>query len=402
MLCLALKNLSMSTKPVAASFCATFLAQEMRHVYRQIAGLQSFEPLILTHKRRNADDFPFDEKRIVTLPRPATRELRRFWSRHISHRPWQYYRSEINRIEDVLRKHDATILHIWFGHIGMHLLPLLRSKTRSCPAVVSFHGADAGVGLQKTNHLEIARAVFDHADAVLVRSESLATELRQLGCPEDKIYLQRTGLPLDEWPLAESREDPEDGSWHLVQTCRLIEKKAIDVTLRAVALARETFPNLRLTVAGDGPLRGDLDVLTSDLDLNDAVRFTGFLDQVEMQKLYTSAHAFVHPSRVGTDGNREGVPNAMLEAMATGLPVIATEHGGIPDAVDDGVSGFLVGEDEVDALAQAMVKMFSDPTRRNEMGRAARDSVVERFEQKQQMAALEEVYRTVIGESSYG
>ena len=390
----------MSTKPVAASFCATFLAQEMRHVYRQIAGLQSFEPLILTHKRRNADDFPIDENRIVTLPRPATRELRRFWSRHISHRPWQYYQSEIARIEDVLREHDAAILHIWFGHMGMHLLPLLRSKTRSCPVVVSFHGADASVGLEKSGALQIARAVFDSADAILVRSESLAEELRQLGCPREKIHLQRTGLPLDEWPLPESREDPQDGSWHLVQTCRLIEKKAIDVTLRAVAQARETLPGLRLTVAGDGPLRGDLDLLTSDLDLNDAVRFAGFLDQPAMQTLYASAHAFVHPSRVGADGNREGVPNAMLEAMATGLPVIATRHGGIPDAVDDDVSGFLVAEDDVDALAQAMVKMFSDPALRNEMGRAARNAVVERFEQKQQMAALEEVYRTVIANSA--
>ena len=392
----------MSTKPVAASFCATFLAQEMRHVYRQITGLQGFEPLILTHKRRNADDFPFDESRIVTLPRPTTRELRRFWSRHFKRRPWQYYSSEVRHIETVLREQNAAILHIWFGHIGMHLVPLLRSDTRPCPAVVSFHGADASVGLQKPGHLKTARAVFDHADAVLVRSQSLGDELRQLGCPPEKIHLQRTGLPLDQWPPAESRRDPADGEWHLAQTCRLIEKKAIDVTLRAVALARESLPGLRLTVAGDGPLRGDLDLLTSDLDLNDAVRFCGFLDQPAMQKLYASAHAFIHPSRVGADGNREGVPNAMLEAMATGLPVIATDHGGIPDAVDDGVSGNLVAEDDVDALAAAIVEMFSDPARRSEMGQAARESVVERFEQKQQMANLEKIYQTVIANDARG
>lgn len=386
----------MSSKPVAASFCATFLAPEMRHVYRQIVGLQNFEPLILTHKRRNAGDFPFPEDRLVNLPRPATRELRRFWSRRIAHRPWQIYRSEVLRIEAALRERQAAVLHIWFGHIGMHLLPLLRSATRPCPAVVSFHGADASVDLEKPGYLAAVRAVFEHADAVLMRSQSLADELAALGCPVAKMRLQRTGLPLDEWPLADARTVPEDGAWHLVQTCRLIEKKGIDVTLRALAKTRETLPNMHLTIAGDGPLRVELAWLAGELGIADSVRFVGFLDQADMRELYASAHVFVHPSRVGRDGNREGVPNSMLEAMATGLPVVATRHGGIPDAVDHGVQGCLAAEDDVEGIASSLCGMLSSTGRWEKMSQATRPRVIERFEQGAQIAALEAIYREVI------
>jgi len=389
----------MSSQPIAASFCATFLAPEMRHVYRQIAGLKNFEPLILTHKRQNADDFPFPDDRVVELARPMTRELRRFWYRRVKQAPWQLYPGEVEAIERTLSDRGASVLHIWFGHIGMHLLPLLRSKSRPCPAVVSFHGADASVDLDKPGYRATIEAVFEHADAILVRSQSLADELRILGCPKEKIRLQRTGLPLDEWPLAESRVMPDDGAWCLVQTCRLIEKKGLDVTLRALARARDTFPNLRLTIAGEGDLRESLYSLSCELGIDDAVSFVGFIDQAAMLKLYSNAHLFVHPSRVGRDGNREGVPNAMLEAMATGLPVVATRHGGIPDAVDDGVSGRLVEEKDVEGMVAAITELISDPSRCQAMGMAAREAVVERFEQSRQVAALETIYREVMEES---
>ncbi len=389
-------ELIMSSQPVAASFCATFLAPEMRHVYRQIASLKNFEPLILTHKRQNADDFPFPDERVVELPRPMTRELRRFWYRRVKQAPWQLYPGEVEAIERTLSERGASVLHIWFGHIGMHLLPLLRSESLPCPAVVSFHGADASVDLNKPGYRAAIKAVFANADAILVRSQSLAVELCAQGCPADKIRLQRTGLPLDEWPLAESRSVPEDGAWHLVQTCRLIEKKGLDVTLQALVKARQSFPKMHLTVAGEGGLRDSLEALSRDLGIGDAVDFVGFIDQAAMLKLYSDAHLFMHPSRVGGDGNREGVPNAMLEAMATGLPVVATRHGGIPDAVDDGVGGQLVEENDVAGLAVAITEVVSDVSRWQAMGKAARGAVVDRFEQGQQVAALEAIYREVM------
>ena len=102
-----------------------------------------------------------------------------------------------------------------------------------------------------------------------------------------------------------------------------------------------------------------LRALASELGVGGRVRFTGFLSQAELRKLYEGSHLFLHPSELGADGNQEGVPNSMLEAMATGLPVLATRHGGIPEAVETG--GILVAEGDDEALAGAMRELASNP-----------------------------------------
>ena len=132
------------------------------------------------------------------------------------------------------------------------------------------------------------------------------------------------------------------------------------------------------------------------IGITEAVSFRGFLDQDELRSTYENAHLFLHPSRTGADGNREGVPNAMLEAMATGLPVVATDHGGIPEAVDDGASGFLVAEDDENAVLQRMQEIAGNATLWTELGKTATQHVRERFERGAQIAALEAVYDSVI------
>ena len=127
-----------------------------------------------------------------------------------------------------------------------------------------------------------------------------------------------------------------------------------------------------------------------------AVSFRGFLDQDELRSTYENSHLFLHPSRTGADGNREGVPNAMLEAMATGLPVVATDHGGIPEAVDDGASGFLVAEDDEAAVLNRMLRIAGDAALWTDLGKTATRHVRERFERGAQIAALEAVYERVI------
>ena len=366
----------------------------MLHVYRQIVGLSNYESVILTQKRLHADKFPYAEDRVVQLPRPNAikRELRRFWYRKCRDAPWVIFDGERKRIESALIGSEAELLHVYFGHIGMHLLPLLESKTRPCPVIVSFHGADVGVDMDKAAYLKAMRAVFASADRILARSESLAKGLKGLGCPEEKIRISRTGLPLTQWPMIE-RAAPTGGEWRLVQTCRLIEKKGLDVTLEVVAKLREKFPQLRLTLIGEGPLQTELESLAEELGVADAIEFTGFINEERMREEYAKAHIFIHPSRIGKDGNQEGVPNAMLEAMATGLPVAATLHGGIPEAVEDDVSGVLVEEDDSENLARRLQLLLEEDSCRQQMGVAARAGVEARFSRKKQIADLEAIYK---------
>jgi colanic acid/amylovoran biosynthesis glycosyltransferase len=144
-------------------------------------------------------------------------------------------------------------------------------------------------------------------------------------------------------------------------------------------------------------LRASLEKLRDDLGLHDKVTFAGFLKGTELRELYHRAHIFIHPSRMTGDQNQEGVPNSMLEAMATGLPVIATRHGGIPEAVRDGISGILVSERDRAALHDAMLKLTTGSRPWHDMCDAAASDVRDKFESSAQIAKLEAVYDEALG-----
>src|SRR5439155_2709817 len=230
---------------------------------------------------------------------------------------------------------------------------------------------------------------------VLVRSESLCQAVIDLGCAPEKIEIQRTGIPLADFPFRE-RSIPGNGQWRLLQAGRLIEKKGLKTTLRAFAKFRKEFPAARLTIAGEGPQLDELQSLAHELQIVDAVDFPGFVSQEGLRELFYSSHIFLHPSETGRDGNQEGIPNSMLEAMATGLPVFATRHGGIPEAVEHKISGILIEERDYESLGDALIDCAKDSVRLAAMGRAASESVAKNFNQAEQTRRLEGIYLRLI------
>jgi colanic acid/amylovoran biosynthesis glycosyltransferase len=381
-----------SELPVVASYCATFLKPEMVHIYRQITALKRMRPVMIAQKRENADLFPFSNVYLVRKSRAHF--LRRFWFRQLRDVPWHLSRRETSELKRVLDQTQAQLLHIYFGHIAVHLLPLIRSF----PSLVSFHGADVGVDLQKPAYLAATREMLAAVRRILVRSESLRRALIEIGGAPEKIELQRTGIPLGEFPFRE-RRGPANGEWRLLQASRLIEKKGLKTTLRAFAIFRRKVGNAKLVIAGEGPQQKELADLARELSISDAVRFAGFVSQQQLRELFYSSHLFLHPSETAADGNQEGVPNSMLEAMASGLPVFATRHGGIPEAVEDGASGTLVGERDDESLARDLIAFTGTPDRLRIMGRAASESVARQFDQFAQTRRLEEIYLREIASS---
>jgi colanic acid/amylovoran biosynthesis glycosyltransferase len=379
------------TGGVAAQYLATFLKPEMLHIYRQITALREFRPLVLCQKRENSAAFPFDN--IHVLPKARTRAWRRFWQKQLFKRPVTIYRSEARRIDRILRDAQAQVLHIYFGHIGVHLLPLL--EISHVPAIVSFHGADLGIDVDKPAHLALSRRMFDRASLLLVRSDSLAQKLTTLGADSAKIRLQRTGIPLGEIPF-QKRVPPTDGAWLCVQACRLIPKKGLTTTIRAFAEFAREYPKATLTIAGEGPQLEELRALARKFGLENRVEFTGFLPQAELRALYARAHFFLHPSETASDGDVEGVPNSMLEAMASGLPVLATLHGGIPEAVERGTSGWLVAERDYAGLAHALLTLAKTESHYSKMSAAAATRVSALFDLTAQARTLEGYYREAI------
>ena len=372
--------------PIVASYCTTFLKPEMLHIYRQITGLRRWDTFVVTKERQSADVFPMAEGAVELAPSVRSNFVRRFWLKYIKREPPIVYRGEYGVLANLLERRHSDLLHVYFGHTGVHLLPFLQRWPK--PSVVSFHGMDVQARAHDPSYEPRLRELLQTTTLVLARSHSLLDRLRELGCPESKLRVNRTGIPLAQFAKIE-RAVPADGAWRFVQACRLIDKKGLDDALHAFAKFAAVHPNAHFTIAGEGPLLADLTKLRDELGLAEKVTFAGFLRGGDLCKLYHESHIFVHPSRITADGNQEGIPNSMLEAMATGLPVIATLHGGIPEAVQNGVTGLLVPERDVAGLHDSMLRLTAGLW--STMSEAAAADVREQFESEAQIAKLEAV-----------
>jgi len=366
----------------------------MLHIYRQITSLRRVGTFVITKYRENTELYPFGD--VELLERPKTNPVRRGRLKYLARAPALVYRGEFEVIRRVLLRRDPDLMHVYFGNTGVHLLPLIERWDRPC--VVSFHGMDVQRRETERGYEANLRKLLRLVPLVLVRSRSIADRLIELGCDPQKIRLNRTGIPLDGFPYR-IRNVPADGAWTIVQACRLVPKKGLATSLRAFARFAKEFPKSRFFIAGDGPLRRELEELVLRLELQLSVVLFGFLGQTELRELYEKAHLFMHPSELPPDSNQEGVPNSMLEAMASGLPVVATRHGGIPEAVKEGVDGLLVAERDVEGLTKCLFQMVQDPVRWKAMGAAASETVAAEFGQPAQIASLESAYFEAIAHS---
>jgi len=391
-----------SEVPLVASVCGTFLKPEMQSIYRQVIGLHRFRTIVFTEELSHPDQFPFAPVEVlVKLPRPKPRGnlFLRFWFKYIV-RQWPppfriekdvkpYYPFDLlPRLE----RHQPALVHVYYGHKAVTYKNILLRT--GIPYIISFHGVDVA-HFAKGDRTADFLAVTGKARLILARSHSLLDELARLGVPRNKLRLNRTPVPLDAVP-ATVRVPPSGGAWRIVQACRLIPKKGILTAIEAMRTVVERFPHLKFVLCGDGPQRRELEQAALEAGLRDAVEFRGWLDQAALRAEFARAQIFLHPSELAADSDQEGVPNSMLEAMATGLPVVATRHGGIPEAVDDGRDGFLVPERSPADLAAAILKLLDSSDLLAAFSRQARASVVEKFGAEGRIAELEDCYEEAI------
>jgi colanic acid/amylovoran biosynthesis glycosyltransferase len=373
--------------PTVSVFCPTFLKPEMWHVYRQVTGPTSVKIAVHAFKQENGDRFPYPN--LFLLPKSPARWIRRIWDMQIRRIPQLALREECQGLLKALIDQKSALLHIYFGNNGIFWLPFIRRSP--IPVIVSFHGADVQVGLRSAIAKQLLQEVFQRVALVLARSESLAEALKERGCPPAKVLVHRTGIPLELYSF-QSRPKPAGDAWRVVQACRLVEKKGLEATLQSFAKFQRVFPAATLTIAGDGPLRQQLERQSEQLGIARNVFFAGFLDSSALTGLFHASDLFVHPSELTPDGNQEGVPNSLLEAMATGLPAVSTRHGGIPEAIIDRVNGLLVNEANPDALFHALQELAQNDQLRASIGQKGAETVAEKFNHAEQIKRLEDIY----------
>ncbi|MGQ9683812.1 MAG: glycosyltransferase [Anaerolineae bacterium] len=354
-----------------------FLPPSEYFIANQLLALRRYRPIVLAASAPNPMGVPAETLRSLDRLGIAGRGLNRLALKITHSAPYW---------EQETRRSQVRLLHAQFGAEGLTGVQL-KARLR-VPLITSFLGYDA-YRLPRRRPRQYDR-LFAEGDLFLPCSEVMRQQLLALGCPEERTLVQHLAVDTHRIPFIE-RKPPEDGRTNVLLVGRLVEKKGIPYAIQAFASVRRFHRKATLTIIGEGPLRPAITAQLRELSLGD-VRLLGAQPHdvvlAEMQR----AHIFVLPSVTAADGDSEGIPVTLMEAMASGLPVISTWHAGIPELVADGRCGYLVSERNSHALAERLRHLIEHPEKWKSFGLAGRAIVEERFSLDQQTARLEAIY----------
>lgn len=296
------------------------------------------------------------------------------------------------------KKNSYDIIHCQFSTLGVfgvwfRQLGLLQGRL-----MATFRGSDISKFLPKWGE-KTYQELFKETDFFLANCEFFSNYAISLGCDPAKILVHGSGIDCSNFAF-KPRHFPSDGKIRIATTGRLVEKKGIEYVIKAIAKVAHTYPNLEYNIIGDGPLREHFENLISELNIGQIVKLLGWKQQREIIETLDSCHVFVAPSVTDFEGNQDAPVNTLKEAMAMGLPVISTFHGGIPELVEDEISGFLVPERDTNAIAEKLSYLIEHSDIWEGMGKAGRVRVEERYDMNKLNDELVEVYQEVVNSKS--
>lgn len=283
---------------------------------------------------------------------------------------------------EVARQGADVIYAQWLVPSGF--VGAIVSRLSGVPLVVSLHGSDVFVAERYAVFRPAARLIFRTVRHVIACSTNLAQRAAGLGAPRDALTVVPYGVDTERYkPHPESGQELRatlglPASQKVVMAMgRLVYKKGFSTFLRAAPLVLARHPDTLFLVAGDGPLRGELEALAEALGVAGQVWFAGQVPWSETPEYLAMTEVFAVPSILDEAGNLDGLPNVVLESLATGCPIVASRVAGIPEVVHDDQNGLLVPPKDERALADAICRLLGDPELRQRLSRAARASVVD-------------------------
>lgn len=370
--------------------------------YQLIKHLSSVELVIVSERIENEGAFPLPGARFIIAPyarweidgptvRKRTTErvimlLGLLWRRFL-----------------FFRLRSADILHAHFSFMGWRYLWL--SRMTGVPLVVSFYGFDYEY-LPKTDPIWGMRyqKLFEKAALFLAEGAAGRDKLIGMGCPADKVKVVRLGVQVDRITYYERKK--KSGELKLLQIASFVEKKGHDITVQAFIRSFRRCPHMTLTLVGKdtGGIRDSLKRSISEAGLDPHVEFVDGIDFSRLYSFMRNYHVFIHPSRYARNGDCEGgAPVVLLDAQATGMPVLSTFHCDIPDEVLNGETGMLVDENDIDGMAKAIETFYTmeEPAYQGYCKRA-RNHVERNYEVVRCSAELRKVYEDLLTERSRG
>lgn len=387
--------MSQTVRPRLAVYVPHYLTMSMTFIHRQLLGAAAaFDVAVMTAATEHLDHFPFAP---IVVHRQGTFDHLVCGVRHRLRRGSTPNLGPIQqgRFAADLRTFRPDLVHAHFGPAGLDILPLVRRL--GIPLVVTFHGYDASGLLRRPAYVRDLRALFEYAHVIAV-SRRMAERLRGYGARPHALQHHYIGVPLALFPFVERRPVAErlraGETVRFLQVSNFVEKKGHALTVEAFARYARTHSNWTLTFVGEGGLRAGIEQQVHRAGLQDRVVFTGSIGQKAVSELMASSDVFVHHSVTDPNGNEEGIPISLMEAMAMGLIVISTRHAGIEELVESGVEGYLTDERDLDAYVEVLRGLdHCDP----ELPRRARAKVERDFDIDRQNRVLVELYRSCCG-----
>ncbi|HXC07003.1 MAG TPA: glycosyltransferase [Bacteroidia bacterium] len=341
-------------------FVESFMYPTLSFIYNEVKGLaEKHEVLLVTTHRRFAEDYPFPN--VVVIPYKVNR-LKKKWRWELEKRDISIKRSDAPFAEGLNKLVDSFKPDLIQGHFGYESLILLENLNPvQVPVFITFHGYDASQMLNKQAYIERLNSLFANFDThTIVASDYMKLDLEKAGVQLHNCAINYYGI--DCRRLKRPEQNPPDHPFVFLQIASFTEKKGHIYTLRAFRKFLDTKADktqFKLVLAGGWDLLEETKQQAADLNLMDYVDFPGVVSHDQAYEHLCKAHAFLHHSIVSSKGDKEGIPNALMEAMALELPVITTWHSGIPELVEDGLNGFLIEEKDVDTYAEKMEEILS-------------------------------------------
>jgi colanic acid/amylovoran biosynthesis glycosyltransferase len=294
----------------------------------------------------------------------------------------------------ILEQEDVQIIHAHFGPNGVHALPLRQEL--GIPLITTFYGYDLAPALREVPQWEAQRQrLFQQGDLFLVEGPFMRDRLIALGCPADKVQIQRIAIAVSKMPYHE-RYPRSNDRIRIVFAGRFCKKKGLLYALDAIRKLWTTTKNIEFRVIGNGELLNEVKAFVNNHGLAECVKLLGFLQHQEYLGEMQRGDIFLHPSIRTDDGDSEGgAPTTILEAQALGMPVVSTVHADIPNVTVPGGSAILVPERDSDSLAQALQGLLRRPEQWREMGRVGRAFMERNHDIAAEARLLEQKYQCV-------
>jgi colanic acid/amylovoran biosynthesis glycosyltransferase len=298
----------------------------------------------------------------------------------------------------LLNQAPYDIIQAHYGRNGLKAVLLKDLGIIKGKIVVAFHGNDMSRYLQLHGD-RVYDYLFERADLLQPISQYWEKKLLALGCKPDKILVHHMGIDCNQFMPVEPKNATAQ-TILIVSVARLVEKKGLSDGIKAIAQLLIQYPQLKLQyhLVGDGVLKKELAQQIKQLKLEKQVKLLGWKEQQEVQAIMAQTDIILAPSVTSPTGDCEGIPVSLMEAMAQAIPVVSTKHSGIPELVEDGVTGYLVEEKEVAALTERLDNLTRDADLRHNMGQAGRKKVMTEFNIELLCDRLSQIYQQLVSQ----